>query len=152
MNDFKNAVSLLNVLIAINTVIFLTLSALHFYWAFGGKLWYANVLPTNSMGSKRINPSVMTTLIVAFGLLLLAFITIGNSGTLVKHINRKYFGYGALLISVIFFLRAIGDFKFVGFFKTVNKTRFAVNDTRFFSPLCVFIAIISLLIFILNKT
>jgi hypothetical protein len=152
MKEPGYTVIILNVLIAINTVFLLFLSCLHFYWGFGGTLWYADVLPSNTTGSKRMNPGVTAAFLVAIGLLLLALITIGNLGVWDKSINRKYFGYGALLISIAFFTRAIGDFKFIGFFKTVKATRFAVNDTQLFSPFCVFIAVISLLIFILNKT
>ena len=142
----------LTVLIAINTIILLLLSCLHFYWGLGGTLWYKDVLPSNSTASKRLNPGVTATFVVAIGLLLLVLITIGNSGVWDKWVSRKYFRYGALLISIAFFARAIGDFKFFGFFKTIRATRFAVNDTQLFSPLCVFMAVISLLIFILNKT
>jgi hypothetical protein len=138
---------LLKVLIAINTIIFLLLSLLHFYWGFGGTVWFADVLPTNSTGSKRMEPGRGASFVVAFALLMLAFVTIGNRGTWDNHINRTYFGYGALLIAIVFSIRAIGDFKFVGFFKTIKGTPFAVNDTQLFSPLCLLIAAISLLTF-----
>jgi hypothetical protein len=151
MKISNNKARLLTALIATNTIIFLILSLIHFYWAFGGRLWYNEVLPTNSTGSKRMEPGLTTGFIIAFGLLLLAFITIGNQGLLDKYINRKYLRYGTLVISVIFFIRAIGDFKFFGFFKTIKETSFASNDTVFFSPLCVFTALISLFIFAMKK-
>jgi hypothetical protein len=128
------------------------LSLLHFYWAFGGQMWFDSVLPTNSGGTKMLNPSMLTTLTVAFGLLFLAFITVANIGFLDNYINRKYFRYGVLIIAVIFILRAVGEFKFVGFFKTITGTQFAANDTWIFSPLCLLIAFLSFLIFILNKS
>jgi hypothetical protein len=152
MKESNYTAIILIVLIAINTLFLLFLSCLHFYWGFGGTLWFADVLPSNSTGSKRLNPGTTATFVVAFGLLLLALITIGNLGIWDKSISRKYFRYAALLISIIFFTRAIGDFKFVGFFKTVKATRFAINDTQLFTPFCVFITVISLLIFVLNKT
>ncbi|MGY4386302.1 hypothetical protein ACVWYN_003353 [Pedobacter sp. UYP24] len=136
------------ILIVVNTSIFLLLSILHFYWAIGGQLWYGDVLPTNSSGLKVLNPSIMGTLTIAIGLLLLALITIGNNGLFDKYINRKYFRYGTLGIAIVFFLRAIGDFKFVGFFKTITQTGFAINDTQIFSPLCLFVALLSLTIFL----
>lgn len=139
------------VAIAINKIIFLLLSILHFYWAFGGQLWFLDVLPSNLSGSKRVNPGMMSSLIIAFGLLFLALITLGNRGLFHKNIKAKYFRYGTLVIAIIFFLRVIGDFKFIGLFKTITQTRFAINDTRFFSPLCLFIGLISLMIFILSK-
>jgi len=151
MTKYTNKHRILIFSVVVNTAIFLSLSILHFYWAFGGKLWYEDVLPTNSSGLRRMNPSMAATLIIAFGLIFLAFITTGNQGLFDKYVKRKYFRYGALIIAVIFFLRAIGDFKFIGLFKTVTRTKFGVNDTQIFSPLCVFIALLSLLIFIFNR-
>lgn len=143
--------STLMIVVLVNTVIFLSLSILHFYWAFGGKVWYDEVLPTSSNGLNRLNPGRTAGLMVATGLLLLAATTFGNGGFFNRYIKRTYFRYGALMIAVIFSLRAIGDFKFIGFFKTVRQTRFGVNDTQLFSPLCLLIALLSILIFILTN-
>lgn len=149
--DNHHKLTVLIVAIVINTIIFLLLSILHFYWAFGGQLWFLDVLPSNSSGSKRLNPGMVSSLVIAFGLLFLALITLGNRGLFHKNIKTKYFRYGSLVIAGIFFLRAIDDFKFIGFFKTITQTRFAINDTQLFSPLCLFIGLISLMIFILSK-
>lgn len=151
MNKYAFKRSILIIPVIINTVIFLLLSMLHFYWAFGGVLWYNDVLPTSSNGLHRMNPSTTAGLIIAFGLLLLALITVGNQGLFDRYIKRKYFRYGTLIIAIIFFLRAIGDFRFIGFFKTVKSTRFGINDTQIFSPLCLFITLLSVLIFISNR-
>jgi hypothetical protein len=137
--------------VIINTTLFFLLSILHFYWAVGGRVWYHDVLPTNSNGLNRMNPGTTAGLVIAFGLLFLALITVGNLGLFDKHIKRKYFRFGALIITIIFFLRAIGDFKLFGFFKEITRTRFGVNDTQIFTPLCVFIALLSLLIFVFQR-
>ncbi|MBV9988342.1 MAG: DUF3995 domain-containing protein [Chitinophagaceae bacterium] len=141
-----------SILIFVNAGIFFALSILHFYWAFGGKLWYDLVLPTSSNGLHKFNPGKAATLIVAFSLLCLILITVGNKGFFDRYIRRKYFHYGTLAIAVVFLIRAIGDFKFVGFFKTVKWTKFGISDTQIYSPLCLFIALSSGLIFIFNKT
>ncbi len=146
---FKHLILIIPVII--NTAIFILLSIVHFYWAFGGKLWYDDVLPTTSNGMQKLNPSTTAGLVIAFGLLLLALITAGNQGLFDRFIKRMYFRYGTLIIAIIFILRAIGDFKFIGFFKTVKWTRFGLNDTQFFSPLCLFISLLSVFIFIFNK-
>lgn len=151
MKKDSNKPYLLLVSVIINTVIFLLLAILHFYWAVGGKLWYEDVLPTNSKGTNKLHPGTVAALIVALGLLVFAFITAVNGGLFYKSANRRYFRYGVLAIAIIFLLRAIGDFRFIGFFKTVNKTRFAINDTLLFSPLCLFIALLSFLIFTTAK-
>jgi hypothetical protein len=43
-------------------------------------------------------------------------------------------------LALVFVLRAIGDFRLVGFSKRVRGTRFARLDTLVFSPLCLAIA------------
>jgi hypothetical protein len=98
-----------------------------------------------------MNPSTTASLIIASGLLFFALITIGNQGLFERYLKRKYFRYGNLIIAIIFFIRAVGDFKFIGFFKTIKSTRFGINDTQIFSPLCIIISLLSLLIFIFNK-
>jgi len=42
---------------------------------------------------------------------------------------------------LVLLARAVGDFKYVGFFKTVRASRFAVLDTWFYSPLCALLAL-----------
>ncbi len=146
----KNKILLIPVII--NTTLFFLLSILHFYWAVGGRVWYDDVLPTSSNGLHKLNPSTTAGLIIAFGLLFFALLSVGNLGLFDKHIKRKYFRFSALIITMIFFLRAIGDFKLFGFFKTISRTKFGINDTQIFTPLCVFIALLSLFIFVFQRS
>jgi hypothetical protein len=141
---------ILNTAVIINTAIFFSLSILHFYWGFGGRLWYNDVLPTNSTGSQQLSPSITATLIIGFGLLFFALITITNHRLFIRY-NQTFFRYGTVAIAIIFLIRAIGDFKFIGFFKTIKFTRFGINDTQIFSPLCLFISLLSLIIFVLSR-
>lgn len=152
MKAMANKYKILFIPVIINTALFFLLSLVHFYWTVGGRVWYEDVLPTNSSGLIRLNPSTPAGLIIAFGLLFFAVTTLGNLGLFDKHIKRKYFRFGALMITIIFLLRAIGDFKLFGFFKTIRSTRFAVNDTQIFTPLCLFIALLSLLIFVFQRS
>ena len=54
--------------------------------------------------------------------------------------------YTGWFIAIIFILRAIGDFKYLGFFKKINHSDFAKSDTKLFSPLCLTIGILAILI------
>ena len=45
------------------------------------------------------------------------------------------------VLAAIFALRALGDFRFLGFFKTVQGTPFAHYDTWVYSPICAGLAI-----------
>ncbi|CAN5510505.1 DUF3995 domain-containing protein [soil metagenome] len=132
------------ILILINTGIFLFLSLLHFHWAFGGRWSWGAAVPSKPDGKLLFNPGMTSSLVVAFGLLLFAFIMLGNSGLWDGVVARRYFQYGGWVISAIFLLRAIGDFRFIGFTKRVKGTPFAINDTRMYSPLCLIISGISI--------
>lgn len=136
----------------INTTIFLAISALHFYWAFGslfGKKIKSSesVLPEVN-GKSAFIPSTFATFVVAFGLLFFAKI---SSFGLIEGFGLKQISpivpYGNLAISIIFFVRAIGDFKMVGFFKKIKGTKFAENDSKYYSPLCALISVLAFVIF-----
>ena len=40
--------------------------------------------------------------------------------------------YGLWIIASLFMLRAIGEFKYVGFFKKYKHIQFGKNDTRYY--------------------
>lgn len=128
-------------------LIFLFISSIHFYWAFGGK-WGSNaVIPTKSdNNTKVLNPTILPTLIAAFGLLGFGFFTLIISGLIHFYIPLWLYKLGLWIITCIFTLRAIGDFNYVGFFKKIKRTKFGENDTKYFSPLCLTIAILALIL------
>lgn len=136
----------------INTIIFLSISALHFYWAFGSlfgkKIKSAESVLPEIDGKPTFIPSTFATFVVAVGLLFFANI---SSFGLVEGFGFKHFSpvipYGNLAISIIFLIRAIGDFRMVGFFKKIKGTKFAENDSKYYSPLCVLISVIAFVIY-----
>ncbi len=139
---------MLTTLALINTIIFMVLSGIHFYWAMGGRWALATSLPSNpSTQDFLFKPSVMATLVVALGLFLFGLVTLQNAFNFPLGIEPRYFRWGDLVISFIFLMRAVGDFKFVGFFKRIRETPFGRNDSKFYSPLCLIIAIIGFMIF-----
>jgi hypothetical protein len=141
---------MLIILVLLNALVFTVLSGIHFYWLMGGKWGLASSLPSNpSTHDFLFKPSIMATIVVAVGLLLFAMITLGNAGVLPFSIDQRYFRYGDMFISIIFLMRAVGDFKYVGFFKSIRETLFAKMDSKFYVPLCLFISIIGFLIFFL---
>jgi len=135
-------------LIAVNALTFLALAVLHIYWALGGQWGWQSTLPTKPDGKILFKPGTGATFVVAFGLLVFATITIGNFGVVDPWIDRRYVHIGMWIIIFIFFLRAIGDFKFIGFTKKIKHTPFAINDNKIYSPLCLGIAFVSFLILV----
>jgi Protein of unknown function (DUF3995) len=131
----------------INALIFAAIAALHVYWAMGGRKWADAVLPEMAGNAKKLFiPGKLATLAVAAGLLFFAFISLGASSLFSSFLPGKFFVYGNAVVGVIFLLRAIGDFRYAGFFKKVKSTVFEKNDTRYFTPLCIIISIIAFLI------
>jgi Protein of unknown function (DUF3995) len=47
-----------------------------------------------------------------------------------------------LVVMTLFLLRAVGDFRYAGLFKKVRGTRFAKADDRLFTPLCIGVAVL----------
>lgn len=125
--------------------IFLFLSSLHFYWAFGGKWGSTAVLPTkdDNATQKALNPGITATLIVAFGLLAFGLLPLVITGTIPFQLPRWLDKSGLWIIAGIFGARAIGDFNYVGFFKRIKHTTFAKNDTKYYSPLCLVISVLA---------
>ena len=133
-------------LIFINTAFFVSISLLHFYWAMGGRYGSITVLPSKPDGQLLFKPGLFSTLVVAFGLLVCASITLGNLSIFDQWIDIRYIQYGTRIIAVIFIARAIGDFRFIGFTKKIKDTTFARNDTRIYSPMSLTLGVISLII------
>ncbi len=130
-----------------NALIFTAIAALHVYWAMGGRKWADAVLPvTAGEGKKLFIPGKLMTLAVAVALLFFAFISLGAISLFSNYLTNRFFVYGNAVVGAIFLLRAVGDFKYAGFFKKVKDTLFARNDTKYFAPLCTAISIIAFLI------
>ncbi len=92
----------------------------------------------------------MACFIVAFGLWGMGILTLNQAGFINLSFPNILNQYGLYVIGSIFLLRAIGDFKYVGFFKSIKNTEFGRMDTQFYSPLCLYLGITSLLIKVLN--
>ncbi|HEX8180830.1 MAG TPA: DUF3995 domain-containing protein [Pyrinomonadaceae bacterium] len=128
-------------------VIFAVISLFHLYWATGGTFGSRVVVPTvavPSRGQMRVfKPSVGGTVLVAGAFLLALAVILGQLRFLGAYVPHRIFRWGTWAIALLFLLRAIGEFRLVGFFKQVRDTPFAHWDTWLFSPLCLFIAIIA---------
>jgi len=130
-------IRILGILVA---ALFGVLSLFHLYWAAGGSFGSGVTVPT--VGGKRdFNPSPLGTVLVAIALLLAMLTILGQLGLLGRWLPKWIFRWGTGGIALIFFLRAVGEFKRVGFFKQVSDTPFAYWDTWLFSPLCLVIAV-----------
>jgi hypothetical protein len=120
--------------------VFVSLGLLHIYWALGRSSASAAVIPIHA-GKPLFTPTSPVSLLVALALLVCALLVLGSLGILRFGLPGWLFKVGIWGVAAVFLLRAIGDFRYLGFFKTVRGTAFARNDSWFYSPLCVVIAI-----------
>jgi glucan phosphoethanolaminetransferase (alkaline phosphatase superfamily) len=133
-------------------LIFLVLSMMHFYWGFGGKKSMDAVVPKGIDGTNLFNPGFLASILVAIGLFGFALFVLIKINLLDIHLPPWILKYGLIAISILFFIRAIGDFKYIGFFarmnsaKTGKPSRFALLDKKYYSPLCLLIGILAILI------
>ena len=132
-----------------NAVIFFVLAVIHLYWVFGGEGGIAVSIPTDINGRKLFRPGRVITLAVVFGLFLFGLWNLAFAGWLHLSLNPLYIRYGILIIAVIFLLRAIGDFRYIGLTKRYKQSPFAHWDTRLFTPLSLLLAISHFLLQIL---
>lgn len=128
-----------------NALIFALLGGLHLYWMLGGKWGLALALPTNpgGGGERTMNPGPLACLAVALGLLGFAAYHVSLAIGFAQGrppLANKWVIWG---IAGIFLLRAVGDFRYVGFFKKIKDTEFGRMDTRWYVPLCLYLGLSS---------
>ena len=111
------------------------IAALHFYWAGGGTTGARAAIPEWG-GRPTFAPAPLTTALVALAFLAASAIVLARIGAWGPASGPAWWvRLGTWCIGGAFLLRAIGDFRLVGFFKRVRGTRFADRDSRIYSPL-----------------
>ena len=124
-------------------VLLFVASALHIYWAFGGRWGLYAAIPTDE-GEFVFRPEPLGLFGIGFGLALAGLILLVRVGTLGPVAPLLLFEWGTWVVAAVFLLRALGDFRYVGLTKRVWETRFARLDTYVYSPLCLFVSFASL--------
>ena len=126
-------------------LIFLILSIIHLSWAVGSTWGLESALPSNpETGSLAFRPSTAITLSVSLALLVCTFIYFINPEP--GNPKNWIFDWARLIVPVLFLLRSIGDFKYVGLTKKIKGTRFSRMDTKYYTPFCLLIAALGLLV------
>lgn len=130
---------------------FLAIALWHVYMASApdaARLW---AVPSRD-GTPLFRPSRVATLAVAAMLLLFAAL-VGSCAGLwrlgIPHRVLVIFSY-ALALGLVG--RAVGDFRYVGFFKRIRGSQFARLDSLIFSPVCLLLALGVLLSATLSAT
>jgi len=128
------------------SLVFILLGLIHLNWATGGTFGFKSAIPTKETGEPVLHPKKIDSAIIGVGLLAFAVFYILKAELIPTQLPDWLLHYGGYIIPSIFVLRAIGDFKYIGFFKKVKHTTFGTLDTKFFAPLCLSMGIIGFLI------
>lgn len=126
-----------------------SLSFLHIYWGFGGRWAFAASIPHKPGESPRL-PGPVACLAVAAALLAASYACLALAFALPFQIERSLVRHGVLGVAVVFALRTLGDFHYVGLFKRVVGTEFATRDTKLYTPLTASLAVAMGLLWLLG--
>jgi len=109
-----------------------TIASVHVYWAAGGKVGLTAALPEADSGGPLFTPCPVMTLGVAAGL--------AGMSAAALNAHSSQMRWPLRLTTLVFLLRAIGDGRMVGLTRQDGEGRFARNDARLYTPLCLCLA------------
>lgn len=128
-----------SILAVVVCTVFIALGLWHFYMAFAGSSGASAAVPSLD-GKPLFVPSTQATIAVGVVLMLFAVLVAATSGILSLGLPPIVLSWLSYALALGLFARAIGEFKYVGFFKKVRGSRFARMDTLFYSPLCLLLS------------
>lgn len=121
------------------SLVFVVLALWHVRMAFGTLSGESGAVPSVD-GKPLFVPSRSSTLLVACALVAFAALVAAASGFWQPGVPVRVLSWACYALAAGLLLRAIGDFRYVGFFKRVRGSRFARMDTMLYSPLCLALA------------
>ncbi|EMY71460.1 DUF3995 domain-containing protein [Leptospira vanthielii] len=126
--------------------IFFILAILHFLWSLNILWGFESALPRKKDGSFLFYPKRIESFLVGLALSFLSGFYFSFTGFVPLLFDSKVYQIGCWFTIVIFGIRAIGDFNYVGFTKRIKNKEFAYWDTILYSPLCLFISLLAYLV------
>jgi hypothetical protein len=123
------------------------IAAMHAYWGVGGK-WFTDRTYPHVPGQRIALPGKLACWAVTPVFLGFAWISVSvgglagvGPGAALPELSPGWVLIAGHALAAICLLRAIGEFRYVGFFKRVRGTAFAWWDTRLYSPLCLIVGL-----------
>jgi len=121
-------------------VVFVALALWHFRMAAAPGRGMGGVVPSVE-GKPLFVPSIQATVGVGIALLSFAALVAATAGLLPVPLPRVALVWLSYGLALGLLGRAVGEFKYVGFFKRVRGSRFARLDTLIYSPMCLLMAV-----------
>lgn len=123
-------------LASVNFFFFIFLAILHANWLSGRSRFAGLITPTDGNDRMLFRPSPLLLVFLCIISVISATLNLGWVGLLPFGPYRQLCGYGIAVIGTLLLLRAIGDFRYIGFSKRHSNSRFARADSTLISPLC----------------
>ncbi len=124
--------------------VFILIGLIHLYWLLGGRRGFEIVLPFKPETRQplfRPGKSEMAAVILVFWLFAAMLMMYGK---LVPAVGPQWLpSASSWLIASVLLLRAIGEFRMLGFFKRIRSTAFGRMDTWLYSPLCLALGVMT---------
>ena len=118
---------------------FVGLALWHFYMGLVAASAVTGAVPSVD-GKPVFVPTRTATVAVGVVLLLFAVLVAATAGIVSVGLPAVALSWLSYALAVGLLARAIGEFRYVGFFKRVRGTKFARRDTLLYSPLCLLLA------------
>ncbi|MEO8928502.1 MAG: DUF3995 domain-containing protein [Caldimonas sp.] len=119
---------------------FFVLALWHFRMALTSGEGMSIAVPSES-GKPLFVPSVRATLAVGLILLVFACLVAATAGLVKVGLSESVLSWLCYALALGLLARAVGEFKYVGFFKRERGSKFARLDTLLYSPMCVLLAV-----------
>lgn len=116
-------------------------SLLHVAWAVGLRVGEGHAIPERPDGTPVFRPGPLATLTVAVLLFISALLVTQRVGLGRALLPAALVEPGCWGVAAVLTARAIGEFRYVGFFKRVRQTPFARMDTLVYSPLALLLGV-----------
>lgn len=122
------------------SIVFVLLALWHLWMALRPSAGLKAAVPSVD-GRPLFVPSRGATLAVAAALVVFAVLVSATGGLVDTGLARGVLVALSYALALGLLARALGDFRYVGFFKRVRGTRFARMDTFVYSPACALLAL-----------
>jgi hypothetical protein len=120
--------------------VFLALALWHFRMALAPAAGKGGAVPSVD-GKPLFVPSRGSTVAVGVALVSFAALVASTAGLWPLAVPAEVLAWLSYALALGLLARAIGEFKYVGFFKRIRGSRFARLDTWVYSPLCLLLSI-----------
>ena len=121
-------------------LVFLSFAAFHVYWALGG-LYGKPPAFAAADGKRVLAPSPFAMLLLGVGFAGCSALVAATAGFIPSPLSGHAHGSLSFALAAALMMRAIGDFKLVGFFKPATDDAFARRDKVLYSPVCLALAV-----------